>query len=248
MKGVELLRQQYEKLSSKPSQSRTPLHPVQQKSATKSIPTSSSNITILNRTNHYCSQQPTAHRPDRQGDGVLSSIGGRERTLSEQQDCDNESNNDRKLTMNCEDATASTSSHSKEHVHGQNSKQSIEQLPQPSPTCNNIITTGSSITAASVTMTTEVMDMDSTDKEGSTEVTPERSVLSCGSTTKRRLKLEEGASCRPQTKRRRTSTRGSSGVHGGGGKKSVAKLGSSLQEEGMKKSVQTTMQSFFKPV
>ena len=122
------------------------------------------------------------------------------------------------------------------------------QSPQPSPTHGDVvITKGNSTTplytTVAVTMTTEVteLEMDST-KEGSTEVTPERLVtLSSGSTTKRRLKLEEASSCKPQTKRRRTSKRDSSGSSG---KKSVAKSGCSLKKLN---AGQRTMQSYFQP-
>ena len=252
LKGTKLLKQQYKRSSLKANQSRTPLHPVQQKSTTKSIPT---NIASLRKSTQCISQKQSAHRlisdtlvpskraaaTDQQGIGVstvLSSKGCSEETSFKHQDCHSECNNDRKPSMKREDATASTSSHSKKHLYGQNSKQSIEQLPQPNPTCANNVITGNSITpltAAVDTMTTEVMKMDST-KEGSTGVTPERSALSCGSTTKRRLNLEEATSCRPQMKRRRTSTRDSSGS----GKKSIAKL-NNLQ------SGQRTMQSYFQP-
>ena len=79
-------------------------------------------------------------------------------------------------------------------------------------------------------------------KEGSVEVTPEQLVtLSSGSTTKRRLKLEDASSYKSQTKRRRTSKRDSSGSSG---KKSVAKSGCSLKKEN---SGQRTMQSYFQP-
>ena len=251
LKGTEILKQQYERSSLKANQSRTPLHPVQQKSTTKSTPT---NIAGLRKSTQCTSQKQSTHRlisdtlvpskraaaTDQQGIGVstvLSSKGCSEETSFKHQDCHSECNNDRKPSMKREDATASTSSHLKKHLHGQNSKQLIEQLPQSSPTRTNNEITGNSITplaTAAVTMTTWT-------KEGSTEVTPERSALSCGSVAKRKLKLEEGASYRPQTKRRRTSTRDSSGS----GKKLVAMLGSPLQREN---SGQRTMQSYFQPV
>ena len=95
---------------------------------------------------------------------------------------------------------------------------------------------------AVVTMTTEVtkLEMDST-KEGSTEVTPECRrlvMLNSGFVTKRRLKLEEASSCKPQTKRRRTSKRDSSGSSG---KKLPATLGCK------ENSRQKTMQSYYPP-
>ena len=250
---MELLKQHYEEASSKASQSRTPLHPIQQKSTMNSTPTSSSNITIMSRMRQHSSQEQSAHRSapntlipskqpavaDKGGDGALSSTGCGKETSSKQQNCHSKC---RKVTTNSEDATASTSNHLKKQLHGQNSKQSIDQLPQPSPTNNDIINTGNSnipVASAGVTMTTEVMEMYST-KEASTEVTPEQVTLSSCSTTKRRLKLEEGASCRPQTKRRRTSTRDSSGK-----KCQLAILGRSLQKDN---SGQRTMQSYFQPV
>jgi hypothetical protein len=98
------------------------------------------------------------------------------------------------------------------------------------------------ITAAAVTMTTEMTDLEvDLTNEGSTEVTPERLMLNSGFTTKRRLKLEDASSCKLQTKRRRTSKRDSSGSSG---KKSVAKSGCSLRKEN---SGQRTMQSYFQP-
>ena len=95
------------------------------------------------------------------------------------------------------------------------------QSPQPSPTCGDVtITEGNSTTplytAAAVTMTTQV-------------------------TTKRRLKLEDASSCKPQSKRRRTLKRDSSGSSG---KKSVAKSNCSLKKDN---SGQRTMQSYFQP-
>ena len=98
------------------------------------------------------------------------------------------------------------------------------------------------LTAAAVTMTTAVteLEMDSS-KEGSTEVTPERRrlvMLNSGSVTKRRLKLEEASSCKPQIKRRRMSKRDSGGSSG---KKFQAMLGCK------ENSRQRTMQSYFQP-
>jgi hypothetical protein len=257
LKGTELLRRCYEEASAKASLSRTPLHPVQQKSTINSTPTNSTNITIKNRTSLWQqsalntlipSKQPAV--TDRQGEGVSTantSTGcGQETSCSKQQNCPIQCRN---LATNSEDATAGPiSNHSKKHLHGQKSKQSIEQSPQPSLTCGDIITKGNSTTpliaAAGVTMTTEVteLEMDLT-KEGSTEVTPERLVtLNSGSTTKRRLKLEDASSCKPQTKRRRISKRDSSGSSG---RKSVAnKSDCSLQKQNLG---QRTMQSYFQP-
>ena len=194
------------------------------------------------------SKQPAV--ADRKRDGVstaqLSSTGsgcGKE-TSSKWHNCLSKC---RKLATKSEDATASTSNHDplKNPLHEQNSKQSIEQSPQPSHTGNNVPLGHSSVTphtAAAVAMTTEVTGVDLS-KEGSAEVTPESLRVTCtlgsGSATKRRLKLEEGVSCRPGTKRRRTSTRDSSK------KQPVAKVDSSPLE--VKKSVQMTMQSFFRP-
>ena len=132
LKGTELLKRYYEGASTKANQSRTPLHPVQQKST--AINSTPANITIINRTSLHSSQSP-----------------------------------------------------------------------QPSPTCGDVtITEGNSTTplytAAAVTMTTQV-------------------------TTKRRLKLEEGSSCKPQTKR-------------------TKKSGCSLKKDN---SGQRTMQSYFQP-
>ena len=253
LKGAELLRQRYDEASSKASRSRTPLHPLQQKSTMNSTPTSSSNITNASRMSQHNSLEHSALRSapntfipsklpaiaDRGGDGgsaALSSTGCSKETSSEQQNCHSKS---RKLAINCLDATASTSNHLKKRLHGQNSKLGIDQSPQPNHTSN--IAAGCSIkplTAAAVTMTTEVTEIDLT-KEESTEVTPERVTLSSGSTTKRRLKLEDSTSSRPQTKRRRRDSSGSSG------KKSVAMLGRTLKKEN---SGQRTMQSYFQPV
>ena len=244
---MEILKQRYEE-ASKASLLRTPLHPVQQKSAIKSTPTNSSNITITNRTSQCGLQQQSAHRsaPNTLVPSKQSAVADRQRntssgcgkeTSSERRgDCHNEG---RKLTISHEGTTASTV---KKHFHGQNSKQSIEHLPQPSHTSNDFIHMGNQITpltAAAVTMITEVTEMDLT-KDGSTEVTPERATpTNNDSTTKRRLKLEEegGTSCRPRAKRRRTTT-GDSSVRG---KKSVAKLQHSNN------SGQRTMQSYFQP-
>ena len=91
-----------------------------------------------------------------------------------------------------------------------------------------------STTAAAVTMTAAV-EMDSS------EVTPERRrlvTLNSGSVSKRKLKLEDGSSCKPQTKRRRTLKRDSSGSSG---KKLPAMLG--YKEN----SRQRTMHSYFQP-
>ena len=260
LKGTELLRQ-HKEASSKANQSRTPLHPVQQKSIINATPT---NTIIMNRTS--LRQPSTAHRSapttlippavtDRLGeDGSVSTAlvpstrtGCSKETCpaSEGHNCGSES---RKLVINREDAAASISNHSKKHLYGQ--KQSIEQSPQSSPTMSRdhmIITKGSSTTplrASAVTMTTEMTEKleRNSGKEGSAEVTPEHLItLSSGSTTKRRLKLEEGRSCKPQTKRRRMSKRDSSGSSG---KKSVAKSGCSLKKYN---SGQRTMQSYFQP-
>ena len=73
------------------------------------------------------------------------------------------------------------------------------------------------------------------------EVTPERQrlvMLNSGSVTKRRLKLEEGSSCKPQTKRMRTLKRDSSDSSR---KKLPAMLGCK------ENSRQRTMQSYFQP-
>ena len=243
LKGIELLRWHCEGMSSKASQSRTPLRLLQQKSTMNSTPTCSSSIIVKNRMCQHSSQEQSAHwsapntiipskQPavDNRGDGVstlLSSTGCRNETLSERRYRHNEC---RKLH---EDATASTSNHLKKQLHGQNSKQSIDQIPHPSPTSNDT----TPLTDVAVTMTTEVMERTSI-KEGSTEVTPERITLSSGSTTKRRLKLEEATLCRPQTKRRRiVDSSGSSG------KKSVGKVGNTLQREN---SGQRTIQSYFR--
>ena len=110
------------------------------------------------------------------------------------------------------------------------------------PLCDGI-TKGSSttpLTVAAVATTTEVteLEMDSS-KEGSTEVTPEHwrlVMLSSGSVTKQRLKLEEASSCKPQIKRRRTSKRDSGGSSG---KTLQAMLGCK------ENSRQRTMQSYF---
>ena len=251
---------------SRATQSRTPLHPTQQRSTISSTPTSSSNSTIKNRMSQHSSRQqqqssrrsaPNTQVPskqpalaDRKRDSVStaqlsgSSTGCGKETSSEWHNCPNKC---RKLATKSKDATASTSSHDgwlKNPLNEENSKQSIEQSPQPSHTGNNSVALGHSSvtphTAAAVTMTTEVTEVDSS-KEGSTEVTPERvtCTLNSGSATKRRLKLEEGVSCSPGTKRRRTSMRDSSK------KEPIAKVDSSPLE--VKKSVQMTMQSFFRP-
>ena len=247
---MELLRQRYEEASSKVSQLRTPLHPVQQKSAINSIPTSSSNIIITDRASQHSSQQQSAQRSalntlvpskqpattGRQRDGVSTSSGcGKEISSERRRDCHSEC---RKLTIPYMDSTASAPSHSQKHHDGQ---KSIEHLPQLRHTSDDLIHMGNLITpltAAAITMTTEVTEMDLT-SEGSTEVTPERvtcTLNGSGSMTKRRLKLEEeGTSCRLQTKRRRMSTKDS---------KSIAKSNRSLQKKNLG---QRTMQSYFQP-
>ena len=171
---------------------------------------------------------------------VLTSRGRSKETSSEKQACHSDHSNDRKLNIGCEDAPTSTSSDLTE-LRKQNSKMDIEPLQRPSS-----VYTGNSLTpltTAAVTLTAELNSI----KERSTEVTPERTALNCGSTTKRKLKLEENTLCRPQSKRRRTVSTRDSGGTGGSGKKTVAKLGNSLQSEGVKNSGQMTIQSFFRP-
>ena len=224
---MELLRRHYEELSSKRAQLRTPLHPVQQKSTKKSTPRSKSskNITNFSISNQHSSQERSGCWPtpdactllsskqptDQQGGGAVNTVPPSRGWSEEPSSEEQDCRSDH--SNGCEDAQGSISSNLKE-LHKQNSKMDIEPLQQQSSYTGNSFT----ITQA--------------------EVTPETGALNCGSTTKRRLKLEESTSCRPKSKRRRTMDSSS------GRKKSTAKLGSTLQRENSR---QRMIQSYFRP-